>query len=155
MRWSLHLGQGGDPEKSDFFVGFHGSNPDSCDAVPATFEAQINSSCSWKWMQRCCESLHCPCSWLWLPFKAPNYIYIYTHIYTQIFIHIIMYYEVVTQFAWYGFSTTSKLHELNLYKEGHSPFNYTAYINLFLAKQANLRSDLTLNSRRLVAKRWS
>lgn len=26
-------------------------------------------------------------------------IYIYTHIYTQIFIHIIMYYEVVTQFA--------------------------------------------------------
>lgn len=116
--WSLHLGQGGDPEKSVFFVGFHGSNPDSCYGVPATFEAQINSllppnlnsSCFWKWTQRCCESLHCPCSWLWLPLRHPIiYIYIYLKI------HIITYYEVVTQFAWYGYSTKSKLHEL------HSP----------------------------------
>ena len=158
--WSLHLGQGGDPEKSDFIVGFHGSNPDSCYGVPATFEAQINSllppnlnsSCFWKWTQRCCESLHCPCSWLWLPFKAPNYIYIFENTYYYILwsghtICLIWLFNKVKA-TWTPFSWTST-------KKAIHPSIILLISTFFWAKQANLRSDLILNSRRLVAKRWS
>lgn len=137
--WSLHLGQGGDPEKSVFFVGFHGSNPDSCYGVPATFEAQINSllppnlnsSCFWKWTQRCCESLHCPCSWLWLPLRHPI---IYIYIWKYILLHIMKWSHNLLDMVIQRSQSYMNSILLNLYKEGHSPFNYTAYINFFLSE---------------------